>query len=317
MDTVFKTHLVDIDYIWGKEIYLIPFGDVHRDTPSCDVDRWNWFREGCKKYPKDRTYYLGMGDFNDFASSKEQKALLHADIHDQTRDKFDEIVKADNRKFAEEIKFMRGHLLGLLDGNHNWVFHDGKTATEDLCERVDAPYLGWLSHLTIDLHLHNSNGTTRAKGKFGGRLRIHIIPCHGKAGGKLMGTSINQVDDLTRIFPVADIYIMGHDHQRLAVPKSILVPSNRGGDIKQKRQFLARSGSFKKGYCPGVSGYEVGRLLRPATSELSFLRFPSTVINGKPTGWFSTSKPLFNFRAVIQALFIRNIPISVAWLLIL
>lgn len=274
MDTVFKVHKVDIDYIWGQPIYLIPFGDVHRDTPSCDVDRWKWFLDGCKKYPKDRTYYLGMGDFNDFASSKEQKALSHADIHDQTRDKFDDIVKRDNRKFAEEIGFMRGQILGLLDGNHNWVFRDGTTATQDLCDRVGSTYLGWLSHLTIDLKIHNSNG--KAKGKdHDVAIRLFIVLCHGKAGGKLMGTSINQVDDLTRIFPTADIYLMGHDHQRLAVPKSILVPSTRGGDLKQKRQFLARSGSFKKGYCEGVSGYEVGRLLRP--SDLGAIVFEISV----------------------------------------
>jgi hypothetical protein len=90
-----------------------------------------------------------------------------------------------------------------------------------------------------------------------------------------MGTSINQVDDLTRIFPIADLYIEGHDHQRGAWPKSVLLPTNRGGDIKQKRQFLCRSGSFKKGYCEGVSGYEVGRLLRP--SDLGAVVFKISV----------------------------------------
>jgi hypothetical protein len=274
METVFKTHKLDIDYFWGSPLYIIPFGDVHRDTASCDVDRWKWFLEGCKVYPKDRTYYLGMGDFNDFASAKEQKALGNADIHDQTRIKFDEIVERDNRRFAKEISFMRGHMLGMLDGNHSWVFKNGKTATEDLCERMNAQYLGWLSHITIDLHLHNSTGTSRTKGR-PARFRLFIVPCHGKAGGKLMGTSINQVDDLTRIFPIADLLIMGHDHQRYAVPKSILIPGINDAEIKQKRQFLARSGSFKKGYCEGVSGYEVGRLYRP--SDLGAIVFEISV----------------------------------------
>ena len=258
METVFKTHRVDIDYIWGKEFYIVPFGDVHRDTPSCDVDRWKWFLQGCKKLPQDRTYYIGMGDFNDFASSREQEELRHSKIHDQTRDKFDLIVQADNRKFAQEISFMRGHLLGLLDGNHNWTFRDGTTATQDLCDRMDAPYLGWLTHLTMNIAVKTSKGRKR-----GNSINLTIIACHGKAGGKLMGTSINQVDDLTRIFPVADLYIEGHDHQRYAVPKSILMADQKG-NIKQKRQMISRSGSFKKGFCEGISGYEVGRLLRPS-----------------------------------------------------
>jgi len=291
METVFKNHTITIPYTWGQEMFLIPFGDVHRDTPSCDVDRWKWFLDGCKKYPQDRTYYLGMGDFNDFASSKEQKALSHADIHDQTRDKFDEIVKRDNRKFAEEISFMRGRILGLLDGNHNWTFRDGTTATQDLCDRLEAPYLGWLAHLTLNLDLYNSTGTRRYKGP--GGIRIFIVPCHGKAGGILMGTSINQVDNLTKIFPIADIYIMGHDHQRSAVPKSILVPGRCGGDIKQKRQFLARSGSFKKGYCEGVSGYEVGRLLRP--SDLGAIVFGISIHRDSR----ETDRQIVDIRAII------------------
>ena len=153
MDTVFKTHSVDINCTIGDPFYLIPFGDVHRDTPSCDEDRWHWFLHRCKTFPQDKTYYLGMGDFNDFASSKEQKALKNSDIHDQTRDKFDLIVQQDNRKFAEEISFMRGKLIGLLDGNHNWVFRDGTTATQDLCERMNAPYLGWLSWVELRIKL--------------------------------------------------------------------------------------------------------------------------------------------------------------------
>ena len=273
MDTVFKTFHFNIDATIGEDTYLIPFGDVHRDTPSCDVDRWNWFRENCKKYPKDKTWYLGMGDFNDFASSREQKILADPKLHDETKKKLDSIIERDNRRFANEISFMRGRLIGVLDGNHNWVFRDGTTATQDLCERMNAPYLGWLSWVELRIKLLYKTGKEKSKGTTD--IRIFIVACHGKAGGKLMGTSINQVDDLVKIFPVADIYIQGHDHQRYAVPKSILIPGVNGAEIKQKRQFLARSGSFKKGYCEGVSGYEVGRLLRP--SDLGAVVFEISV----------------------------------------
>lgn len=184
----------------------------------------------------------------------------------------DEIVLRNNRQFAEEISFMRGKLIGLLDGNHNWVFRNGKTATEDLCERLGCAYLGWLAHVTMHVNPLTEEGNSR-----GTSINVYIIPCHGKAGGKLMGTTVNQVNDLTKIFPVADIYIMGHDHQRYVLPASVLIPGVKGAGIKQKRQLFARSGCFKKGYMEGVSGYEVGRLLRPndlgvVTFKLSFHR---------------------------------------------
>lgn len=271
METVFKEHRLAINYKTGDEIHIQPFGDVHRDTTTCDVERWRWFLKSAKEMP-DNTLFVGMGDFHDFASAKEAKILKNSDIHDQTKDMLDEIVIRNNRKFAQEISFMRGRLIGMLDGNHNWVFRNGKTATEDLCERLGCPYLGWLSHVTIDVEMYSEIGKSR-----GNHCNIYLILCHGKAGGKLLGTSITQVTDLARIFPVADIYIMGHDHQRGAWPASILIPGTNKSLIKQKRQMFCRSGCFKKGYVEGISGYEIGRLLRPndlgvVTLSISFHR---------------------------------------------
>jgi hypothetical protein len=262
METVFTAKEFSIDYKTGDEFFIIPFGDVHRDTPSCDEERWKWFLHCSQQYPQDKTYYLGMGDFNDFASAKEQKIIRNSDLHDQTRDKFDEIAKKDNRRIAKEIDFMRGRLWGLLDGNHNWIFKDSTTGVQDLCERMQTEYMGWLSHITLKINIFNKTGTSRSAKTTS--INMYIIACHGKAGGKLAGTTINQVEDLKRIFPVADIYLMGHDHQRGAWPTSVLIPGVNGASIKQKRQFLCRTGSFRKGYSDGVSGYEVGRLLRPS-----------------------------------------------------
>lgn len=291
METVFRTHEVNIDYYWGDELYIIPFGDIHRDTPSCDVDRWKWFLAGCKKYPQDKTYYLGMGDYNDFASAKEQKIISNSALHDQTKDKFDLIVQRDNRAFAKEISFMRGHMLGLIDGNHNWVFKDGTNATDDLASRLVTTSLGWLSHITINFRIFSKDGKRRYKSDT--NFRMFIVACHGKAGGKLAGTTVNQVDDLKKIFPIADLYIMGHDHQRVAHPTSVLVPGNSGGGLKQIRQFLVRSGSFKKGFCDGVSSYEVGRLLRP--SDLGGVVLPVSIHRDKKI----TDRLILDLRAII------------------
>ena len=83
-----------------------------------------------------------------------------------------------------------------------------------------------------------------------------------------MGSSINAVDDMTRVINNADIYAMGHDHQRSATPKTVLSINNNSADgkvlLKQKRQFLVRSGSFQKSYEKDKSGYAQGRLMRPA-----------------------------------------------------
>jgi hypothetical protein len=235
---------------------------VHRDTKNCDVDRWKWFLKNAKETMDANTYFICMGDTHDFASTREKK-YLSKEVHESTQNAFDLMAEKNNRDFAQEISFMRGHLLGLVEGNHSWVFKNGKTSNEDLAERLDSKDMGWLCHYTIIFKPKNRSTVSMA---------VHFVLCHGKAGGKTFGITINQVGDLKQIFPVADVYCMGHDHQRTAHPCSVLVPINgqKGYEIKQKRQFLCRSGSFVKAYQDGSDSYEVFRLYRP--SDLGALK---------------------------------------------
>lgn len=267
MNTIYKviSRTIELDS-YNDSIDLWLFGDVHRDTSACDVDRWKYFLQKAKKTDPERTYYLGMGDYHDFASSSEEKHLKAGKIHETTMEAIEEMVLRKNRAFSIECNQMRGKLLGLIDGNHNWTFTNGKTSTDDLAERLGTECLGWLSHLTIKFVFKNMGGHAGTS--------VYIVPCHGKAGGKLLGTSVNQVTDLKNVLPVADIYAMGHNHDRGAWPESIIIPltSPTTGEtkLKQKRQFFCRSGSFKKAYVDGTSTYETGRLLRPA--DLGALR---------------------------------------------
>lgn len=259
MDTTFKVINKTININgYDDKINLFAFGDVHRDTKSCDVDRWKWFLNRAAKEDPEKTWYLGLGDYQDFASAREQKVLKGSGLHETTIEKFDAIVEREQRAFAQEIKQMRGRLLGLVHGNHAWTFENGKNTTEDLAERMGTEYLGWLCYLHLSINIMSSEGKKMCG------VAVDIVACHGKAGGKLAGSSINQVEDLKRVFPLADIYIMGHDHARGAWPCSVLHYNYTEKKIKQKRQFLCRSGSFKKAYDEGTKGYEIGRLLRPA-----------------------------------------------------
>lgn len=267
METIYTTHSSRIRLdSFNDSVNLWAFGDVHRDAIGCDDGRWKHFLKKAAQDDPDKTYYIGMGDYHDLASAREQKHLNRDDLHETTMDTLDELVQKRNRGFAEEIKQMRGKLLGLIDGNHNWRFPNGVTSSEDLANRMGCEHLGWLCHYTITFEI---GGPDTKKPK---SVNVHILACHGKAGGKRAGASINQVEDMKSIFPIADIYIMGHDHHRGAWPVDILHPvSNKGKTvIKQKRQFLCRSGSFLKGYEPGTSNYVTGRLLRP--SDLGALK---------------------------------------------
>jgi hypothetical protein len=255
VETIYTVHQRDIKLkSINSFINLWFFGDVHRDATGCDVERWKWFLKRAGEDDPDHTYYMGMGDYHDLASAGERQHLNRDSLHETTMETLDELVIKRNREFCKEIKQMNGKLLGLLDGNHNWRFPNGITASEDLSNRMGCDHLGWLCHYTLTFKIGSKS------------QNVHIVACHGRAGGKRIGTSINQVEDMKVIFPLADIYVMGHNHDRGAWPVDVLYASGRKGgvSIKQKRQFLCRSGSFLKAYEKGRSNYATGRLLRPA-----------------------------------------------------
>lgn len=255
----------------NQQHYIIPFGDVHRDTAGCDVERWAWFLKNAKSTAdaNPSTWFVSMGDTHDFASFSEVHKIKSAALHETTMAKFDEMAQKDNRDFCKEIDFMRDKMLGFVEGNHGWVMSDGKTANQDLAERMGSESLGWLCHYTLHFEFEDRGGK-------GNPLvyNLHLIFCHGTGGGgKTVGNSVNQVDWLRRLFPTAHIYIEGHDHQRWAHPDEVLVPiSGRGGiKIKELTQYLSRSGSFLRGFVDGKASYSVKGLFRP--SNLGAIQF--------------------------------------------
>lgn len=272
MEYTYKTKQITIECNLGDKHKIIPFGDVHRDTLGCDEDRWQWFlkKSETTTIENPSTWFLSMGDTHDFGSFSEVNKIKSAALHQTTMEKFDMMAQEDNRKFCQEIAFMRGKMLGFIEGNHGWVMSDGKTANEDLAERMGSESLGWLCHYTLNFQFKDRNK---------GSQNVYIVACHGKAGGKTAGNSVNQVDWLRNIFPAADIYIMAHDHERWVRPVNVLTPviAKGGVKLKQKRQLLCRSGSFLKGYHDGASSYTVAGLFRPSDLgsiqiEISFHR---------------------------------------------
>ena len=256
--SLFKTHNFTITLKKSTDkFYIRPFGDVHRDAPSCDVERWKWFIKKSKEDPNaDNTYYLGMGDYWDFASAKEGKTLKNSGLHETTLENIDYAAQRRSRLVAKEINHMKGRLIGLLGGNHTWVI-DGKTLDEDLAERMGCAYLGYLSIIKLTVRFEDRGKSNN----------IYLFACQGLGGGRVLGSSIRKVEELFYIFPSADLYLMGHDHNRGAIPAPRLKPVEKKDGtlgLKQQRQFFIRSGSFQKSYTPDTGGFATGRLMRPA-----------------------------------------------------
>jgi hypothetical protein len=253
MDTTFKVTRHEINAKLGHPVNLHFWGDVHFEADACNKDKFIRFVQRTAKIPN--SLFVGMGDYHDFASAKEQAKLHNSELHDQTYELFDSWAQTHNRKFAEILSPMRGKLIGLLGGNHTWKLQNGYYADEDLAQRMDTKYLGWLSVIVLNF---KTSRCTRS---------LKIVACHGRGGGKLVGSSINGVDDLRKIFPSADVFVMGHDHQRGAWPAVSLDIETHSPNpfVKAHEQWLVRSGSFLKSYEDGRSQYTTKGLYRPSS----------------------------------------------------
>ena len=287
-EDVFTTHLFHVKLpSLASQLYITPFGDVHFKSPDCDLPRFNEFLAEAKaSHIPGQSFYLDMGDETDAVSRSEREILLSARLHDSTLTQLDEAAISRNKAYMDKIAFMKGSMIGRVQGNHFWSFlgsdkeekvAHGMTSSEWICQQMECQWLGYLSYIRINVTFQN---TTK-------HASLDIVACHGKAGGKLVGTSINQVDDLRKVFPVASIYIMGHDHQRGGGgwPVSVLRVDQRDGAlrVKEQQQFLARSGSFLKSYEPGKQNDAVGRLYKPSSlGAIKFIvQFQRKVIGGR------------------------------------
>jgi len=245
----------------GKPLRLRFLGDVHLSAEGCDVDLLNQVLNRWKKDSKNALYFT-MGDLNDFASGSERKALGDGSIHESTQAMFDKVARKHVMDLVKKCEFMRGQFIGSIEGNHKWEFgakHGFMTSDQMFAQELGGEWLGGLGIVTLAYESRNNSSSKQ----------VVLALRHGQAGGKLVGTSYNQVADMIRVVE-ADIYVQGHNHKAGALhgderpyPKRArdtehkVISTNHG--FTAKAPLLCRSGSFLKTYVDNVPNYGVAR----------------------------------------------------------
>lgn len=255
---LFTIHEFDINIkTMNKPISLYPFGDVHRSSHACDVGRWKEFLREAAEDPD--AYFLGTGDYDDMASTSEREILNNHKLHDSTRRSLEDVYNNNNERFYQEIKFMEGRMIGLIEGNHYASYNDGTTSTMKLAGLMNTKYLGVATFIRLHFNYH------------GAKTNLDIWAHHGAGGGRLPGGSLNRVVQMAESAE-ADLYFMGHSHGKSAgfVPRLCLKNTKKGVALKHKRQLFARTGSFLKGYEPGYPSYVADAAMNP--TDLGFVK---------------------------------------------
>lgn len=256
-ESLFTTHKYVIPFKkFNEPIYLIPFGDIHRHAPLCHIRRWKEFLEWAKT--KKRAYFLGMGDYDDMASGSERKILYGNYLHESSSKTIENLQRGHVNELCKEIEFMKGRIIGFLEGNHYGQFPNGTTTTQLMCEKLDAKYLGYSSFVRLCFRHSQENSKKSAS------LDIWAFHGKGSSSGRYVGGSVNSVQGMNEIAD-ADIFLSGHDHKKWVAMKTKLTLTDSHGylTLKHRKVLLGRTGSFLKGYEPGEESYVAASGMTP------------------------------------------------------
>jgi len=131
---LFTVHGHKIQFKYNVPFKLIFFGDVHRDSPDHADGKWKRFLEYAKS--QKNAYFFGMGDYLDSTSTSERDCLgsISPKMHDTFRKDIELLQMAKIELIAKELSFMKGKIVGMLNGNHYFNFQSGISGDQKLCE---------------------------------------------------------------------------------------------------------------------------------------------------------------------------------------
>lgn len=238
---------------YGEVINLIPFGDVHYGAPLFAKENWKNFVSRASRLKN--AYFFGIGDYMDVVSTSERYSIRSSNLHDSTLSSIDQFIKKQADDFCEEIKFMKGRIIGMVGGNHYYQFETGMTSDHYICEKMGCKYLGVKALVALiikDACGHHAH-------------RIDICAHHGEGGGRTPGASINKLYRDAQSWD-ADIILQGHDHERMAdfVNRIGLSDGHSNINLVNRRILIARTGSFLKGYVNEHKSYVTDANLPPS-----------------------------------------------------
>ena len=236
---------------YGDEILLIPIGDIHRSAPLHNEEKWLEWLDWAKGLKN--AWFIGMGDYDDMASASERAVLSNRALHDSTIDTIDGLYRSHVDRLIKEMSFMKGRLIGLIEGNHYGELVTGITTTQLMCEKLQCKYLGVSAFIRLLLKYDTHHTHV-----------IDIWAHHGLGGGRTAGASINKLENMIKAAD-ADIYLMGHDHKKhIAMQSRLRLSDSRAGlSLENRKLVMARTGGFLKGYVNEQSSYIADKAYSP------------------------------------------------------
>lgn len=213
---------------------LMPVGDIHYGAPDFPkrhfVDHIQW--------GVDRgAYFLGMGDYLDFTSESQRKIV--GGLRESTKIQLDEVVRMRADELLEMMAPSKGRWIGLLTGNHSWLFQNGTSVEQYICKQLGegCDFLGDMAMIRIV-------STPPLKNHPEADTIIHAH--HGVGGGTTIAGQLLKPEQELK-WSQADLVLMGHSHAKI-VGSSDRIFVTPDGKTSHRTVLTARTGAFLRAY---------------------------------------------------------------------
>lgn len=242
---ILRNHFIKVGNV--RDINIYPVGDLQFGSDGFADALWKEWTEKVRRDPN--ALIIGMGDYSDHWRPTNQARLAGAMTGDpEFQASMDEMYQAHNQKIFEKLAplLKAGRCLGLLSGHHEFTYSYGINSTQELCQKLNVPYLGRMAFLRLIIQDGKKQNTWT--------LKIHAQ--HGEGGAATISADVRNLEARTAPFWNADLILRGHSTKvyAFAIPQMDLT-DHRGQDeprLIEKKVTCVNTGGFMKGYLPGT-----------------------------------------------------------------
>lgn len=257
-----------------EPITICPLGDVHYGAETCALERFKEHLAWTQTFPN--PWYLGMGDLFDALSPSNLRnwlaALAKEELYDTPQAMMEDANNAKVLELAEILSSTRGRWLGMLDGDHKFVFKNGTTSDMRLCAELDSPFLGASTIIKVLFEDKSRH-----------RQTLHVWAHHGRGSGIYQSSPLNILQQLAAHFEGIDVFLMGHQHKETAGRLTRVRPQfigtgqraktvrrlARGAGLAERDVVIAGTGNFLRAYTEGTPEKdEHGQDIRPRATYI-------------------------------------------------
>jgi len=189
---------------WEDGVDVFIWGDEQEGSEAYRADAFAAFKADWKR--SKNPYAIGIGDYRDFMRPSMGERIDSVLVRDKSLKKqLDDLVRPGVEKTAARLEFMKGRILGMHEGHHDYEFSSGMNGTQMLAEALKTTNLGWMASHRLSIDFPEKNNTDDKNRSYS----VTGATSHGNASGRNT-TSVAQSMEQSMKDLVCNFKVQGH-----------------------------------------------------------------------------------------------------------